>query len=129
MMDLRAGWVKWSGTWATSVLLSVGYLTSGVSEAQTGVTASDTRAQIYNIKAQALGAALQEFAAQAGLQLLFSESDVAGMRTAGLQGRFTKDQALERLLAGSGLSFEFPKADAVIVRRPVSSSESSPAHA
>jgi outer membrane receptor protein involved in Fe transport len=85
---------------------------------QAGTAASDAQTRAYSIAAQTLGAALQEFAAQAGLQLLFSESDVAGMRTGGLQGSFTKDQALQRLLAGSGLAFEFPKPDAVIIRRP-----------
>jgi outer membrane receptor protein involved in Fe transport len=127
MSDVEAGRTQWRGALATSVLLSVGCLASGALWAQTGTTASDSRTQIYNIPAQTLGAALQEFAAQAGIQLLFSESDVAGMRTPGLQGTFTRDQALQRLLAGSGLAFEFPKPDAVIVRRSGNAAESSSA--
>jgi outer membrane receptor protein involved in Fe transport len=122
--------VKWRGALATSVLLGyLGCVTGGPAIGQAGTAASDAQARTYHIAAQTLGSALQEFAAQAGLQLLFSESDVAGMRTGGLQGSFTKDQALERLLAGSGLAFEFPKADAVIIRRPGNSIDSTSARA
>jgi outer membrane receptor protein involved in Fe transport len=122
--------VKWHGGLATSVLLGLGCIAGQAAIGQAAIgqaatAASDTQARTYNIAAQTLGTALQEFAAQAGLQLLFSESDVAGMRTGGLSGSFTKDQALERLLAGSGLAFEFPKSDAVIIRRPGSSADSS----
>src|SRR5215471_8521022 len=126
MIDALTRRKHWRCALATSVLLSVGCLAGGAPRAQTQTTAIDTRTHTYSISAQTLSTALQEFAAQSGVQLLFSESDVAGMRTAGLQGSFTKDQALERLLAGSGLAFEFPKPDAVIIRRPVGSSESSP---
>ena len=113
----------------TSVLLGLGCLTTGSAWSQTtavtersaresppGTTSGPARA--YHIGAQALGSALQEFASQAGLQLMFSEGDVAGMQTPGLQGSFSPDQALQHLLAGTGLVFEFPKPDAVIVRRP-----------
>ena len=99
---------SWRGAVATSALLSLGWAVGEAAVSQPEAAAS-ARTQTYNIGAEALGTALQEFAAQAGLQLLFSESDVAGMRTGGLQGSFTKDQALERLLAGSGLAFEFPR--------------------
>src|SRR5882724_6030857 len=119
----------WRGAFATSVLLGLGCVAGGTALGQAGTAAGDAQTRTYNISAQTLGTALQEFAAQAGLQLLFSESDVAGMRTGGLQGRFTKDQALERLLAGSGLAFEFPKPDAVIIRRPGNSSDSTSARA
>jgi hypothetical protein len=113
----------------TSVLLGLGCLTTGSAWSQTtavtersaresppGTTSGPARA--YHIGAQALGSALQEFASQAGLQLMFSEGDVAGMQTPGLQGSFSPGQALQHLLAGTGLVFEFPKPDAVIVRRP-----------
>jgi outer membrane receptor protein involved in Fe transport len=129
MINVEAGRVKWRGALATSVLLGLGCVAGGPAMGQAGTAASDAQARTYSIPAQTLGTALQEFAAQAGLQLLFSESDVAGMRTGGLQGSFTKDQALERLLAGSGLAFEFPKPDAVIIRRPGNSADSTSARA
>src|SRR5882757_1645783 len=128
-IHVRAGRVKWRGALATSILLGLGCAAGGTAIGQAGSAASDSQTQTYHIGAQNLGSALQEFAAQAGLQLLFSESDVAGMRTSGLQGSFTKDQALERLLAGSGLAFEFPKPDAVIIHRPGNSPDSTSARA
>lgn len=116
-MTSDAGRAKRHVALTTSVLLGLGCLSSGAVLAQTS-TAARGPTRTYHIGAQALGAALQEFASQAGLQLMFSESDVAGMQTSGLQGNFSADQALQRLLAGSGLVFEFPQPDAVIVRRP-----------
>jgi outer membrane receptor protein involved in Fe transport len=121
--------VNWRGAFATSgllspsVLLGLGCLASQAAVSQAATPASSAHTQTYHIGAQALGTALQEFAAQAGVQVLFSESDIAGMRTVGLQGSLTKDQALERLLAGSGLAFEFPKPDAVIIRRAGNSAD------
>src|SRR5579864_7455218 len=122
MSDPQMDGRSWRGALATTILLSIGCLASSAVWAQT--EASGARTQTYHISAQALSTALQQFAAQSGVQLLFSESDVVGMKTTGLQGSFTKDQALQRLLAGSGLVFEFPKPDAVIIRRPTSPTES-----
>ena len=116
-MTSDAGRVKRHVALTTSVLLGLGCLSTETALSQTSTTASDAPTRAYHIGAQALSAALQEFAAQAGLQLMFSESDVAGMQTQGLQGNFSADQALRRLLAGSGLVFEFPKPDAVIIRK------------
>ncbi len=101
---------------ASSVLVGLGCLTVQAAEAQPAPAASDqTRA--YHVGAQSLDTALQEFATQSGLQLLFSKSDVAGLKTDGLEGNFSAEQALQRLLQGSGLNFEFPKPDAVVIRR------------
>ena len=110
---------------AVSVLLGLGCVAGETALAQPVTAASGSQTRNYHISAQALDAALQEFASQAGLQLLFSKSDVAGLKTSGLQGNYSTDQALQRLLAGSGLIFEYPKSDAVIIRRPGNSQESS----
>ena len=126
-MTAEAGRVKRHVALTTSVLLGLGCVACETALSQSAASASSVHTRTYHIGAQALGAALQEFAAQAGIQLLFSESDVAGMKTVGLQGNFSTDQALQRLLAGSGLVFEYPKPDAVIIRRPASANESSAA--
>ena len=109
---------SWRGAVATSVLLGLGCLGSAAALSQQPSPASDAQVRTYHIGAQSLDTALQEFAAQAGVQLLFSKSDVAGLTTQGLEGSFSADQVLRRLLAGSGLIFEYPKAGAVIIRRP-----------
>lgn len=60
--------------------------------------------QAYSIGSQPLNDALKSFARQAGIQILFSQEDVAGMHSAPLNGKFTVDVALSQLLDSSGLS-------------------------
>lgn len=115
----------WRGALATSMLLGIGCGGTAASPAQPAVTA-DAQTKPYQISPQALGTALQEFAAQAGVQLLFSAADVAGKKTDGLQGSFSREQALQRLLAGSGLVFEFPKEDTLIVHPAIDHPNSNP---
>lgn len=55
------------------------------------------------IAAQPLGPALNELARQAGLQLLFPPALVAGKTAAAVSGTLTPNQALDQMLAGSGL--------------------------
>ncbi|AVS73752.1 TonB-dependent siderophore receptor [Paracidovorax cattleyae] len=55
------------------------------------------------IGAQPLGPALNELARQAGLQLLFPPALVAGKTAPAVSGTLTPNQAVDRLLAGSGL--------------------------
>ena len=112
-----------------ALLLSLGLAAGPNAWAQSDAATSRAQTQTYSVDAQALGAALQQFASQAGLQLLFSESDVAGMTARALNGAFTQDQALAQLLAGSGLKYEFFKPGAVIIKRaqPASSDEATSA--
>ncbi|WAC26933.1 TonB-dependent receptor domain-containing protein [Ancylobacter sp. SL191] len=74
-----------------------------------------------DIRAQPLGAALTAFADQAGLRLLFPSSLVAGRTSAALVGRFTREEALARLLGGTGLSYAFTGPDTVRISAPASS--------
>jgi iron complex outermembrane receptor protein len=67
------------------------------------------------IAAQPLGAALNELARQAGLQLLFAPALVAGRTAPAVAGRLTPLQALDRLLAGSGL-VAVPQGQAIVVQ-------------
>lgn len=68
-----------------------------------------------NIRPQDLGGALTAFADRAGLRLLFPSNLVAGKRSPGISGTFTADQALNRLLAGTGLSYRFTSANTVTI--------------
>lgn len=56
-----------------------------------------------NIPAQPLGQALNELARQANLQMSFPAALVAGRTAPAVAGQLTARQALDRLLAGSGL--------------------------
>ena len=71
-----------------------------------------------NIRSQNLGAALTSFADRSGLRLLFPSSLVEGRTSPALSGSFTREQALARLLAGSGLSYAFTDAVTVTITDP-----------
>lgn len=71
------------------------------------------RAVRIDIPAQPLDSALTALADQAGLKILFSSGDVAGLRGNDLNGTFAPADALSRLLAGSGFTFRFVGKNAV----------------
>lgn len=76
-------------------------------QAQTASAAPDNAAseQTVNfaIPAGSLSDALLQLSETSGQKVLFNADLVRGLRSGGLQGRFTVPQALQRLLSGSGL--------------------------
>jgi len=61
-------------------------------------------AETFNIPDGDLAAALSSYTRQTGIELMVSGDAVKGARTRGARGELTDDQALTRLLAGSGFS-------------------------
>lgn len=57
----------------------------------------------YRIAAGPLDAALSQFATAAGVTLSFASTQVSGLQSPGLQGRYDVGAGLARLLAGSGM--------------------------
>lgn len=83
--------------------------------------AADAAAQAtlsLRIAEQPLDEALQEFSRQSGVQVVFFSSVADGIRSPGANGRFTVEEALKALLAGSGLSFRIINARTVEIFRP-----------
>lgn len=73
-------------------------------------SASDASAAIRratNIEPQSLGAALKQLAESRDLQLLYFADAVKNLRTTGAVGEITVDEALTRILAGTGLRFRY----------------------
>jgi iron complex outermembrane recepter protein len=68
--------------------------------------ASTLAAQSYTIGPGSLGSALDAFAAQSNVQLVYSPELAEGKTTRGVAGRFTPTQALRQLLAGTGLTWK-----------------------
>lgn len=66
---------------------------------------SDTSGMRFDIPAQPAGQALNEFAKQADITLIFSYDLVKGDRTRALHGRYTVDHALTMLLQGTRLTY------------------------
>jgi iron complex outermembrane receptor protein len=88
-------------------------------EAASATPASDAQARQVqlDLPAQPLDQALTAFADQAGLHLLYTTEDVAGLQSPALQGSFGIEQALQQLLAGSGVSYRFNDARTVTLRK------------
>lgn len=76
--------------------------------------AAQEAAHAISIPAQPLETALNELARQAGLQLMSNPADVAGKRAPAVAGSLTARQALDRLLAGSGLAADLSGREVVI---------------
>ncbi|WP_182849642.1 TonB-dependent receptor [Pelagerythrobacter aerophilus] len=60
------------------------------------------RVQDFDIPAGDLATALRSFGRQARMEVIFSAQSLRGLRTAGVSGRLSAGEALQRLVAGSG---------------------------
>lgn len=69
--------------------------------------------QPISVQAGSLTAALNDLAAQTGLQIIFDASLANGKTTDGVSGTMTPNQALEDLLAGTGVTASFAGADQI----------------
>jgi iron complex outermembrane recepter protein len=69
-----------------------------------------------NIPSQAMEDALNELAQQTGLQLLFQSRVALEQKAPAVIGTLTPQEGLERLLANSGLRYEFINANTVTIR-------------
>ncbi|MCY4014183.1 MAG: TonB-dependent receptor [Gammaproteobacteria bacterium] len=69
----------------------------------------------FRIEVRDLGRALNEFALQSGMEILFAEDEVRGKTTVGVVGRHTPIEALSRLLRDTGLRYRFTARDTVLV--------------
>src|SRR6185295_13460117 len=78
---------------AAAVLFSAGCIPSVA-------VAAAAESQVFNLPADVASKALQQFAEQAGTEVVFATEATGRVRTNAVQGRFTTQQAIERLLQG-----------------------------
>lgn len=104
----RTAWLTGAAICALVATASAGRAQSG--DAPPGIA--------FSIPAQDLGSALTTFADKAGVRLLFPSDLVAGRRTPGLTGTYSRDAGLARLLAGTGLVYRFTSANTVTITAP-----------
>jgi iron complex outermembrane recepter protein len=71
-----------------------------------------------DLKSQQAHKSLMMLAGEAGVQLMMNSDTVADITLPALKGEYTLDQALEILLAHTGLIYEFTTDDAVVIRKP-----------
>ncbi len=90
------------------------------------VSAADVHAATRvatDIPPQDLGSALQVLAKERGFQVVFVAKDLERLRTAGAKGELTSEEALARLLQGTGFTYQYLGADGVSIV-PVAHGES-----
>jgi len=73
----------------------------------TVAVADDSSRQTTNIPAQGLAPALQALARARNFQIVYVSEEIGGRSTRGAVGEFTPEEALARLLAGTGLTFKY----------------------
>ncbi|MGE0626801.1 MAG: TonB-dependent hemoglobin/transferrin/lactoferrin family receptor [Hyphomicrobiaceae bacterium] len=69
----------------------------------------------FNIPAQPLASALTQFGQQSGLQVSVNSAATQGRSSPGVSGALPVDQALSRLLSGTGMSFRFSGSGTAII--------------
>jgi iron complex outermembrane recepter protein len=77
----------------------------------------------FEIQAGPLSAALLNFSTQSGVAVGLNQEWARGRSAPALNGSFTHEQALHRLLEGSGLTFEFTSSQTVRIVQPERRSE------
>ena len=71
----------------------------------------------FNIPSGDLRTALDAYAGQAGVHLLYAEQAITGVRTPGIRGSLAPEEALSRLLKGTGFTAERDDGSIAIVRK------------
>lgn len=84
---------------------------AGQAMAQEAAVSSAT----VDIRAQPLSRALIDFSRQTGIEVFVSSEDAAGKQAPAVSGALSPDMALQRLLAGSGLSYRFTNPTTVTI--------------
>ncbi|MBD9539138.1 TonB-dependent receptor [Ensifer sp. ENS04] len=77
-------------------------------------TSRVSNARSFDIPSQPLSTALNAFGRQSGLQVTLAASTSQGLRSATVSGTMTADQALARLLSGSGISYRISGGTALV---------------
>ncbi len=83
--------------------------------------------QSFSVPAGPLGLALASFGRQAGLQVTYLASAAAGKTTQGFSGTATRQEALGRILGGTGLTFSFANSTTVAIAAPSGAGVTTPA--
>jgi iron complex outermembrane receptor protein len=87
---------------------------------------ADPTLRHFDIQTQAAASALNEFARQADITLVFSSALVDKHQTIGIKGDFTVLEGLRRLLDGSGLSFTQVSATTIAISAQTKAAEPQP---
>ncbi|WP_245411872.1 TonB-dependent siderophore receptor [Phyllobacterium leguminum] len=93
-------------------LLATAAIYPAMANAQTAQQATTNRVS-YAIPATSLGNAIAQFGERSNLQVLYPADLARGRNSRGVSGSLTREQALGKLLSGTGLSYRFTNAKTV----------------
>ncbi|HTO41483.1 MAG TPA: TonB-dependent receptor plug domain-containing protein, partial [Rhizomicrobium sp.] len=82
-------------------------------------------AQDFNVPGGDLKSALDVYAVQSGVQLMYGDRQVSGVQSGGVKGALSAEDALGRLLKGTGFSMRRDASGAIAIVRGGTSSSSS----
>ena len=121
---VRGVWCAWLLAGASALALtatSPAVARSQVDEVAAGAVrlAQAERTYEFDIPSKPLPRAIADFSAVTGLQVLYTETSTYDHTASALRGAFTARQALDRLVAGSGLIYRYTSANAVTLEREV----------
>jgi iron complex outermembrane recepter protein len=102
----RPGKKKLRARWLAAIALSVAMPGQALAQGSS-----------FNLPARDLGGALTELARQSSREIHFSADLTRGLRAPALSGRMSVEEALGRLLAGSGLRYRINSTGAIVVER------------
>src|SRR5262249_39789865 len=80
----------------------------------------------FQIPAQPLASALQAYGQKAGVQILYESNSAAGRTSVAVEGSFSREDALKRLLAGTGLGVQYTGPPALILALPSAATSDQP---
>ncbi|SFK73829.1 Secretin and TonB N terminus short domain-containing protein [Lysobacter sp. cf310] len=115
MGTVSRGAKPWRTRHPLTVALSVALGLSACIGAHAAQAQTQGAAHDYALPAQPLGAALNQLAASGDAQMLVPPELVRNRTAPALSGRYTLTQALERLLAGSGLSYRVTRSGVITI--------------
>ncbi|MBV1885770.1 MAG: TonB-dependent siderophore receptor, partial [Parvibaculaceae bacterium] len=122
----EAGWHQslLNGTAIVGVCLSVlaGAGTPALAEAPASIAGVE-QTQNFSIASQPLVVALDLFADQTGVSFAYKSDDLKNLSSPGVEGNLTTAQALQQLLNGTGVLFQFSGVNTVSLTKLVASEE------
>jgi iron complex outermembrane receptor protein len=109
---------QWAGVSAVAIMVAVAAAPQDAAGQQSSSSAQWAQAQTtFSIPSGSLDEALTALGRQARLQITFDPALTAGQKSNGLSGSFVAEDALQRLLAGTGIGHRFINATTVTLER------------
>ncbi|WP_375595441.1 TonB-dependent receptor [Algihabitans albus] len=109
----RAGWLSATALALALIQTQPVLAQEGAAQDDPAAVAQTEQTYSFDISSQPLPQALAEVSAVTGLQILYSEATAGEHIAPALSGSFTAEQALDRLVAGSGFQYRYTGANAV----------------